>query len=72
MGVRQSLPDAYKWYSIAAAQGDQESRARVAALKTQMNAADIAAAEQDVASFTPEALDQAVNFTPKLSELPSG
>jgi localization factor PodJL len=72
MGVRQSLPDAYKWYSIAAAQGDQESRARVAALKTQMNAADIAAAEQDAASFTPEALDQAVNFTPKLSELPSG
>ena len=34
----QSLLDAYKWYSIAAASGDSESKARIGALQSQLGA----------------------------------
>ena len=36
-GVPQSLLDAYKWYAIAAAPGDTESKSRIAALQTQLS-----------------------------------
>ncbi len=50
-GVPQSLVDAFKWYSIAAAAGDVESKARVAALQTQLSEADKAIAAKAVEAF---------------------
>ena len=45
LGVPQSLLDAYKWYAIAAAQGDAESKARLQAIAAQMSDDDRAAAQ---------------------------
>ena len=71
-GLPQSLVDAFKWYSIAAASGDVESKARVAALQTQLSEADKAIAAKAVDAFRPLALDRAANVPPETSELPSG
>jgi localization factor PodJL len=68
-GVPQSLTDAYKWYAIAAAQGDAESRARTEALKTQLSAADIAAAERAAVMFRPQNVDPKANTGPVLADL---
>jgi localization factor PodJL len=50
-GVPQSLLDAYKWYAIAGAQGDAESRSRIDALRTQLSADDLAAAQHAADAF---------------------
>jgi len=60
-GVKPSLPDAYFWYSIAGAQGDQTAAARIASIEPQMSAADIDAAKARVASFTPVKINAAAN-----------
>jgi TPR repeat protein len=70
LGMPQSLLDAYKWYSIAAAMGDKGSPPRLAVLKTQMNADDIANAAQAASSFTPDTIDKAANSAPQISQLP--
>ncbi len=72
LGMPQSLLDAYKWYSIAAAMGDKGSPPRLAVLKTQMNADDIADAMQAASSFTPDAMDQTANAAPQIAQLPKG
>ncbi len=72
LGVPQSLLDAYKWYAIAAAAGDKGSVARIATLKTQMSAEDLAAAQTAATQFSPEPVDQAANLVPKMAELPRG
>jgi localization factor PodJL len=66
MGVQQSLPTAYKWYMIAAAQGDREAQARVAALASELKPADLADANRAAQSWQPEPLDSAANLAPKL------
>jgi TPR repeat protein len=70
LGMPQSLLDAYKWYSIAAAMGDKGSPPRLAVLKTQMSADDIADATQAASSFAPDAMDQTANATPQIAQLP--
>lgn len=60
-GVKPSLPDAYFWYSIAGAQGDQTAAARIDALETQMSEADVSAAKARIESFTPVKIDAAAN-----------
>ena len=69
LGVPQSLLDAYKWYAIAAAEGDAESKSRIDALSTQLSADDRAAAQRSADQFKPQALDAAANVPPQLSEL---
>jgi localization factor PodJL len=71
LGVPQSLLDAYKWYAVAAAQGDGESRNRVEALKTQLSADDLAAAERAAQNFQPQSIDPQANSEPTLASLDS-
>ena len=65
-GVPQSLLDAYKWYAIASAQGDTESRARIEALRTQLSADDVAAAQHAADVFRALPYDTAANLPPKV------
>jgi TPR repeat protein len=60
-GVPQSLLDAYKWYAVAGRQGDQESKDRIDALKTQLSSDDIAVAEQAASSFRAMPYNTAAN-----------
>ena len=71
-GVPQSLADAFKWYSIAAASGDAESRTRMVLLKNQLTDADKAAATKAAQAFSPSFIDRAANVPPEAGELPSG
>jgi localization factor PodJL len=68
-GVPQSLVDAYKWYSIAAATGDAESKARMGVLQTQLGEADRAAANRAAASFRAAPLNRAANVPPEAADL---
>jgi localization factor PodJL len=65
-GVPQSLVDAFKWYAIAGAQGDAESKLRLDALRTQLSAEDLAAAQRAADAFHPLPLNQSANFAPKI------
>lgn len=71
-GVPQSLVEAFKWYSIAAAAGDIESKARVTALQTQLNDADKAAAQKEIAAFRPLPFDHGANVPPAADQLVPG
>jgi localization factor PodJL len=71
-GVPQSLIDAFKWYSIAAAAGDVESRARVGVLQTQLNDADKATAAREIEAFHPLPFDHGANVPPEADQLPPG
>ena len=66
MGVQQSLVDAYKWYLIAAAQGDAESKKRSEALATQLNDSDRKAAQQAAEAFKAQDPNPAANSVPAL------
>jgi localization factor PodJL len=70
-GVPQSLVEAFKWYSIAAATGDTESKARVIALQTQLNDADKAAAQKEIEAFHPLPFDHGANVPPQAGQLVS-
>jgi TPR repeat protein len=65
-GVPQSLVDAFKWYAIAGAQGDAESKLRLDALRTQLSAEDLAAAQRAADAFHPLPLNPSANFAPKV------
>ncbi len=60
LGVPQSLTEA-----IAATQGDNESKARVAALATQLTPADHDAAQKAADTFRPEPINRAANVPPE-------
>jgi hypothetical protein len=51
--------------AIAAAQGDQESKARIDAIATQLSADDLAAAQKAAQSFKPASMQSAANDIPK-------
>jgi localization factor PodJL len=68
-GVPQSLVDAYKWYSIAAATGDTESKARIGVLQTQLSEADKATANRSAGSFRAAPLNRAANVPPEPADL---
>ena len=70
-GVPQSLIEAFKWYSIASAAGDVESKARVGVLQTQLNDADKATAAKEIEAFHPLAFDHGANVPPETDQLPS-
>jgi TPR repeat protein len=61
MGVPQSLLDAYKWYAVAARAGDAEAKERLEALKTQLGADDLAAAQRAADAFHAVPFDAAAN-----------
>jgi TPR repeat protein len=63
-GVPQSLLDAYKWYTVASRRGDAESKQRVDALRTQLNADDLAAAQHAADAFRSLPYDDAANVAP--------
>jgi localization factor PodJL len=69
-GVPQSLAEAFKWYSIAAAAGDIESKARVSVLQTQLSDADKAMAAKEIAAFHPLPFDHGANVPPEADQLP--
>ena len=50
-GVPKSLPDAYRWYAIAAARGDEESTGRVAALAKLLSREDLEMETRAAAAF---------------------
>jgi localization factor PodJL len=68
-GVPQSLLDAFKWYSIAAASGDTESKARVTVLQSQLSDADRATAQKSAATFHAAPLNRSANVPPELADL---
>jgi localization factor PodJL len=70
-GVPQSLLDAYKWYSIAAAAGDSESKQRMETLRSQLNDSDKAAANKSAAIFHAAPLNRAANVPPEPADLGS-
>jgi TPR repeat protein/AcrR family transcriptional regulator len=72
LGVPQSLSDAYRWYLIAAGAGDREAEARVDALKPKLESSDLAAAEENAASFKPLPLNQGANDAPTVAQTPAG
>ena len=65
----QSLLDAYKWYAIAAAAGDTESKSRIDALGTQLSADDRAAAQRSADAFRAQPLNPRANVAPQLGEI---
>ncbi len=65
-GVPVSLLDAFKWYAIAGAQGDAESKSRIDALRTQLSADDLAAAQRAADSFQALPFSAAANLPPKI------
>ena len=69
MGVRASLADAYKWYTIAAAGGDVESKSRVAALVTQILPAEREAADRAVGEFKLTPMNREANEPPDLAQI---
>ena len=64
LGVPQSLLDAYKWYAVAGRAGDAEAKLRIEALRTQLNADDLAAAQHAADSFRATPYDVAANTVP--------
>jgi localization factor PodJL len=69
--VPQSLLDSYKWYALAAAQGDKDSAARVDALSSQLSADDLATAKDAVTAFKPLTLNPEANVAPVLPDAKS-
>ena len=65
----QSLLNAYKWYAIAAAQGDGESKARLQAISTQLSADARAAAQHAADTFKPGPLAARANVAPPMAEV---
>jgi TPR repeat protein len=65
-GVPSSLSDAYKWYAIAARNGDTESKKRLAAIATQLDADDLAAAQRSADTFRPTPSVPEANALPAL------
>ena len=69
-GVPQSLLDAYKWYSIAAASGDAVLKARIGVLQSQLGDADKAAANKSAATFHAAPLNRSANVPPEAAAHP--
>jgi localization factor PodJL len=61
LGVPMSLADAYAWYAIAGRSGDADAAGRADALASRLSAEAKAGADQAIAAFRPEPVDQAAN-----------
>ncbi len=60
----QSLTDAYKWYVIAAAAGDNGAQQRATVLRDQLLQADRATAERSAAAFRAQPMPLAATSRP--------
>ena len=63
-GLPKSPPDAYKWFAIAAAAGDKESKTRLALLQSSLSPADRTNAGRLATNFRPLPLNLAANVPP--------
>jgi localization factor PodJL len=61
MGVGKDMQQAYKWLLLAAKQGDKDAAGRRDALKPKMSAADLTAAEEQVASWRAKPIQGVAN-----------
>ena len=62
IGVEQNLAESFKWFSLAAAQGDADSSRKRDDIAKRLDAQSLAAAKLAIQTFTPEPQpDDAVN-----------
>ena len=55
LGTEKNLDEAYRWFALAAAQGDREAGKKRDEIAAHLDASTLAAAQQAVKSFVPEA-----------------
>lgn len=60
-GLPKNVNDAFVWYSIAAAQGDQFAKTRIEVLKSTLDPADLVSAAARVKKFKPVKIDDRAN-----------
>ena len=60
-GLPKNVNDAFVWYSIAAAQGDQFAKTRVDVLTATLDQADLLASASRIKQFKPRKIDEAAN-----------
>jgi localization factor PodJL len=72
LGVAEDQLAAYRWFALAARQGDQEARVRRDELGKDLAPADRAAADLAIAGWTPLPADAAVNEGPPLPQAWTG
>ena len=60
-GLPKSMTDAFVWYSIAAAQGDQFAKKRIDILSDSMTPANLTAAQTRIEKFKPVKIDETAN-----------
>jgi localization factor PodJL len=62
IGVEQNLAESFKWFSLAAAQGDADSAHKRDDVAKRLDAQSLAAAKLAIQTFTPESQpDDAIN-----------
>jgi localization factor PodJL len=61
LGVKRDLAAAYKWFALAAEQGDADAAAKRDAVAAKLAPADLAAAKLAAQSFQPKPSDPAAN-----------
>jgi localization factor PodJL len=64
IGVEQNLAESFKWFSLAAAQGDADAGRKRDDIAKRLDAQSLAAAKLAIQTFTPEPQpDDAINVT---------
>ncbi len=66
-GVPHSRADAYKWYAIAATQGDHDAATQAGIVARQLSPDELQAAKKAVADFKPSPINRAANDIPSLA-----
>jgi localization factor PodJL len=64
LGVAQSPEDAVLWYSLAAAQGDQEAAAKAKALESSLASEAASRVHARLAAWRPLPIDREANMVP--------
>ncbi len=67
MGVTKNMQQAYKWLLLAAKSGDKDAAGRRDALKPKMSEGDLAAAEEQAASWRAKPMQATSPTTPRLA-----
>jgi localization factor PodJL len=63
LGTKKNTAEAYKWFTLAARQGDAEARKRREALRPQLPARSLSAAEKTIRRWKPAVVKDAANRT---------
>jgi localization factor PodJL len=61
LGVQQNLAQSYTWFSLAAAQGDEDAARKRDEVAARLNPTTLASAKQAAESFKPSRMDEAAN-----------